>query len=271
MSLRKKEIISALQQQPTLLRDYPWYPTGYLAQKAEHNNIHRLAAFVNHPLRVHLLVSDDEVAGPLDIATIVDTTERIKNEATANISELVPEPETSEVEEAVTTNETEAVTEHTEEMIVVEPESAIVTTASEVVESEEKPLVLPTISIPTSTDESLLFQPFHTVDYFASQGIKADQSAITTTRFDTQLKSFSQWLKTMKRADYQTGQFSTDPAVEAQAKASLEVKEVVTEAMADVLAQQGRHAQAIEVYRKLTLLHPEKSAFFAAQIEKLKA
>lgn len=140
-----------------------------------------------------------------------------------------------------------------------------------IVKAEEKPFVLPSVSMPETTDESFLFQPFHTVDYFASQGIKADQSLANTTRFETQLKSFTQWLKTMKRADYETGQFKADPAVEAQAKASLEVKEVVTEAMADVLAQQGRHAQAIEVYRKLTLLHPEKSAFFAAQIEKLNA
>ena len=41
--------------------------------------------------------------------------------------------------------------------------------------------------------------------------------------------------------------------------------------MADVLARQGMRPQAIAVYQKLSLLHPEKSVFFAAQIEKLKA
>jgi hypothetical protein len=230
MSLLKNEIISTLQQQPTLLRDFPWYPTAYLAQAAQDNNLQKLAAFVNHPLRVHMLVSAEE----LIIETASPT---IKAEETPNAP-----------------LDTVAINEKTAD------------------EPEEKPFVLPTISTPAeSTNESFLFQPFHTVDYFASQGIKVDQSQLSTTRFDTQLKSFSQWLKTMKRADYETGQFKADPAVEAQAKASLEAKEVLTEAMADVLAQQGRHAQAIDVYRKLTLLHPEKSAFFAAQIEKLKA
>jgi hypothetical protein len=123
----------------------------------------------------------------------------------------------------------------------------------------------------SSDDEDLLFQPYHTVDYFAALGIKMDASQLGTTRFDVQLKSFTQWLKTMKRINYQTGQISNDPLVEAQASASLQTKEVVTEAMAEVLAQQGMAKQAIAVYEKLSLLHPEKSVFFAARIEKLKA
>lgn len=262
MSLLKNDIISALQNHPTLGRDYPWYPTAYLANTDKENNLQKLAAFVNHPLRLHLLVSAEETA--LEIPELVS----------ANETPEIEEIETAQVEVAAEENLFAAealsneVTKETEEPII-EVAAAPVENVRE--EKGEIPLVMPAISLPTTTDESFLFQPFHTVDYFASQGIKADQSAITTTRFDTQLKSFTQWLKTMKRADYQTGQFSADPAVDAQAKASLEVKEVLTEAMADVLAQQGRHVQAIEVYRKLTLLHPEKSAFFAAQIEKLKA
>ena len=98
-----------------------------------------------------------------------------------------------------------------------------------------------------------------------------DASQLGTTRFDTQLKSFTQWLKTMKRINYQTGEMNSDPLVEQQAKASVLAKEIVTEAMADVLARQGMRPQAIAVYQKLSLLHPEKSVFFAAQIEKLKA
>jgi predicted Zn-dependent protease len=43
--------------------------------------------------------------------------------------------------------------------------------------------------------------------------------------------------------------------------------EVLTEAMADVLLQQGKNAKAIEVYKKLSLLNPSKSAYFAAKID----
>src|SRR5690349_19524095 len=59
------------------------------------------------------------------------------------------------------------------------------------------PLVIPT---PASTTHSeITFEPFHTVDYFASQGIKLSQKDIGTDSFSKQLKSFTEWLKTMKK------------------------------------------------------------------------
>ncbi|RLD38587.1 MAG: hypothetical protein DRJ15_00175 [Bacteroidetes bacterium] len=44
---------------------------------------------------------------------------------------------------------------------------------------------------------------------------------------------------------------------------------LVTETLARVHIQQGNIDKAIEIYRKLSLNFPEKSAYFAAQIEKL--
>jgi len=40
--------------------------------------------------------------------------------------------------------------------------------------------------------------------------------------------------------------------------------------MADVLVQQGRTNKAVEVLKKLSLLNPSKSTYFAAKIEQLK-
>ena len=40
--------------------------------------------------------------------------------------------------------------------------------------------------------------------------------------------------------------------------------------MAAVLAKQGKLAKAIELYQKLSLMNPSKSAYFAAKIEQLK-
>jgi len=48
-------------------------------------------------------------------------------------------------------------------------------------------------------------------------------------------------------------------------------KDVITEAMVAVLEKQGKYQKAIDTLGKLILLHPEKSTFFAAQIENLKA
>ena len=51
---------------------------------------------------------------------------------------------------------------------------------------------------------------------------------------------------------------------------SIERREVITETMAEVLAKQGMREKAMEMYRKLSLLEPEKSAYFAQKIEQLK-
>lgn len=118
--------------------------------------------------------------------------------------------------------------------------------------------------------DSPLFEPYHAVDYFASQGIKLDPSSMPKDKFDRQLKSFTQWLKTMKRVTTETASAYADPMVEKQAVESNSDKEVITEAMAQVLEKQGRPDKAAAIYEKLLLLHPEKGALFAARIEDLK-
>ena len=49
-----------------------------------------------------------------------------------------------------------------------------------------------------------------------------------------------------------------------------ENKEVLSETLAKLYAQQGHREKAITMYRRLGLAIPEKSAYFAAEIEKLK-
>jgi hypothetical protein len=40
--------------------------------------------------------------------------------------------------------------------------------------------------------------------------------------------------------------------------------------MAEVLMKQGKREKAIEMFEKLSLMNPSKSAYFAAKIESLK-
>ncbi len=126
-----------------------------------------------------------------------------------------------------------------------------------------------------SAKQDLLFEPFHTVDYFASQGIKLDRmESIPQDRLGTQLKSFTEWLKSMKKLPQvkvdQLLAENDESKVVAAANSSVEDKEVITETMAEVFEKQGLHDRAIGVYRKLSLLNPAKSAYFAAKIEDLK-
>ena len=127
---------------------------------------------------------------------------------------------------------------------------------------------------PVSEPEIPAFEPFHTVDYFASQGIKISKEAIPTDRFSHQLRSFTEWLKAMKRLP--TGEMDTpikpaqQDAVTQLAETSLKKTEVITETMAEVLVKQGRVGEAIEILQKLSLQDKAKSAYFAARIQHLK-
>ena len=62
----------------------------------------------------------------------------------------------------------------------------------------------------------------------------------------------------------------SEQKVEQMAASSLQDRDVVTEAMADVWEKQGHITKAIDIYNKLSLLDPSKSAYFAAKIEELK-
>jgi hypothetical protein len=140
-----------------------------------------------------------------------------------------------------------------------------------VTSAEETPKIDLAGSIKSAENEHApAFEPMHLVDYFASQGIKLSDEVLTTDKLGKQLKSFTEWLKTMKKIHTPTPTEGTDVAVQAMAEKSNVENEVVTEAMAEVFNQQGKTAKAIELYEKLSLLNPLKSAYFAAQIKKLK-
>lgn len=123
------------------------------------------------------------------------------------------------------------------------------------------------------TDESLEFEPFHTIDYFASQGIRLQQADLSKDKFGQQLRSFTEWLKSMKKIPAPSPEDTGDPVVQEQviqfAQVSNETKEIITETMAEVWSLQGNRQKAIEIYKKLSLLNPAKSAYFASKIDKL--
>ena len=121
--------------------------------------------------------------------------------------------------------------------------------------------------------EAMLFEPMHIVDYFASQGIKLTDDVQPGDKLGKQLKSFTEWLKTMKKVHVETDTdiiVETGHHIQTLAENSNANAEVLTESMAEVFAKQGKLDKAGEVYQKLSLLNPAKSAYFAAKIENLK-
>jgi len=140
---------------------------------------------------------------------------------------------------------------------------------------KEEQLATPVIATETSQpDTGLVFEPYHTVDYFASQGIKLSQEEAPKDKFGKQLKSFTEWLKTMKKLPVSDQvkplDIRSEQKVENLAAHSLDSEEVYTETMAEVWFQQGNNEKAIEIYNKLSLINPSKRAYFAAKIDSLK-
>ena len=123
--------------------------------------------------------------------------------------------------------------------------------------------------------ESIVFAPYHMIDYFASQGIKLNLEENTADPLTRQLKSFTDWLKVMKKLPAQSIAEKTDEKevdrVRHFAAHSIDEREILTESMAEVLAKQGMYENAIALFQKLSLIYPPKSAYFASRIEQIKA
>jgi hypothetical protein len=122
-----------------------------------------------------------------------------------------------------------------------------------------------------TADTGLAFEPLHTVDYFASQGIRYNPDT-GKDPLSLKLKSFTEWLKSMKRIhrDKAEEKGEEDPELSEFAESSNQTLEVYTEAMAEVYLKQGLREKAMEAYQKLSLLDPSKSAYFTLRIKEIK-
>lgn len=207
-------------------------------------------------------------------------------EPTLKTIDIVPVKEVEEpgsiVNETIETEAIEAVIENSDSITGSTRDSLVSEIKREEPEIESSPLeagsdeikIAPLKVEPLDENAPLAFEPYHTVDYFASQGIKLSLEEKPQDKLGQQLKSFTQWLKTIKKLPAteiakETGKVS-DPKVVTLAEHSIEDREVVTETMADVWVKQGNKEKAIEVYNKLSLQNPSKSSYFASLIEQLK-
>ena len=229
------------------------------------NQLQKTNLFFHNPLWVQQLLND---TGTATIKAVEKTEQPV--EMDLPVKEILPEPaQPVRIEDAVSL--AEAVAEDRKPVIEPAPEAfPEITKAAEPVIVEK--IEAESAAIVNTTD--LIFEPYHTVDYFASQGIKFREEEKPVDKFSLQLKSFTEWLKTMKKLPVaemaRSVETASEKKVEQMAEHSLEDREIITEAMAEVWEKQGNREKAIEVYSKLSLLEPAKSPYFAAKIEILK-
>ena len=207
---------------------------------------------------VHIAIEtlEPEADQPIEEEVVMDNIEEEVN----TVKSI--KTETPIVETPQTIEET-AVIENIEE----EANTALSAALAKIKESLDAPLSKQNVFID--------LEPYHTVDYFASQGIKIDAIVEPKDKLGKQLKSFTDWLKTMKRIGPTPANLSTDTESEKEivhhAASSIAKDEIITETMAEVLAKQGKIDKAIEVYEQLRLINPDKNAYFAIKIQQLKA
>lgn len=124
------------------------------------------------------------------------------------------------------------------------------------------------------SETELSFEPLHLTDYFASVGVSLPQEEQPDV-FGRQSRSFTGWIRSMKRIHTEKNPVvpftqTESEQIRAGAEQSNEQEEVLTETMAGIYAMQGLTHKAIDIYEKLSLLNPEKSAIFAAKLSELK-
>lgn len=193
------------------------------------------------------------------VESVKEMMEKIKQQETTDLLDQEQEPEPDEyIEEA------DAVTE------TADADSKIAGILSSQLADFKKP-----VEADATLDIETEKRKLHTIDYFASQGIKIDLSTIPQDKLTAHLRKFTDWLKQVKNTQATHSQdlgtsLEMEKAVAETAKNSNETREILTETMADVLEKQGQIEKAIQLYIKLSFINPEKSSYFAAKIEQLK-
>ncbi len=255
-SLFKKTSLEdcSVEEIEDLAKQYPYFSSAQLllaAKKKEVNHtdlekqIQLSALYINNPLWLDHLLNSEPPKKELIVEEINQTIEVLEE---PNNDELVLERSRYEF----------VVASKIEEVNLPAP----------------APPSLPVIEKAQPKEQPLVFEPYYTVDYFASQGIKTAIDDKPKDRFSQQLKSFTDWLKTIRQMPVEQIAALSDSKSEEKvvqlASNSLEDKEVETETMAEVWIKQGQHEKAIAIYHKLSLLNPSKSSYFASLIENLR-
>jgi hypothetical protein len=224
----------------------------------------KTALYFNSPFLLQANLNNEQIEKEVSIDLISEII-AVKKE---NVNEIknevgVQNPVHSNVQDFATAEKVQISTVQMAENVLNSQEDNNASLVADFIEKEEVKEV----------KEELLFEPLFASDYFASQGIKLSEIVSGEDKLGKQLKSFTSWLKTMKKVHPDKLTMANEiveKAVQQQAAISNVDAEVITEAMAEAFALQGKQIRALEIYEKLSLLNPTKSAYFAAKIELLK-
>lgn len=265
-----------------LVGDYPYFTAGrlLLAQKdySIHQNMHSAAIkkamlYSNNPHYVYQFIIGEleKVEEPND-PTLPDTP-TAATPVTAAVAATEADP--AEAETLMTTPV--AVAHDNEVLQPAYPEDT---------PDQDEPIKIFPLDIPAE-ETTLTFQPLYTDDYFAYKRLKEPARADDLNEKGmAEMKSFTDWLRQMKDSFagkaqkdwyhqhlhhiYEDEEPEVSEAVEQMAMKSITLNDdIVSETLAEIWARQHQYQSAIHIYQKLSLLNPDKSAYFAQKIAEL--
>ncbi len=262
-----------VESMQALVEDYPYFaPAHFFLNLFFTQNIHSMAIpqtvttnlYFTNPYWLQYQLQEGMKKSLEEIETVTE----VANPVVSNINI----PSVEDVKEIMRNidNTPESISELTEKETKGNiPENKIAGILSEQLAAFKKPM-----EADAKLDIDAIAERLFTVDYFASQGIKIDLTNIPQDKLTTHLRKFTDWLKQMKQLEGTQLVAHINPemekAVVETAKISNETREILTDAMADVLVKQGQVEKAIQLYIKLSFINPEKSSYFASKIEQLK-
>jgi hypothetical protein len=253
-SLFKKNSLEdcSIEEIQELAKQYPYFSSAQILLAAKQKQVQ------DPEFETHIPTASLHVNNPLWLDHLLNSEpsrEKIVIEEKVQVAEVLEEPNNDELVLEKSHREFVVASKREEEVVVTAPPQPVIEKAE-------------------SKEQALVFEPYYSVDYFASQGIKNVIEEKPKDKFSQQLKSFTEWLKTIKQLPPQQIESMADTRSEEKvvqlATHSIEDRNVDTEAMAEVWIKQGQREKAAEIYHKLSLLNPSKSSYFASLIENLK-
>ena len=117
---------------------------------------------------------------------------------------------------------------------------------------------------------NLIFAPEYQLETLTNQEEKKSETdRLNQIESEKKLSLIDQFLEAQPKMP-QAKLDETGSSMERKEENQEENDDFVTETLASIFAKQGYNKKAIQIFEKLSLKYPEKSTYFAAQIEKIK-